>query len=100
MNKTDKGMVRESKDEKYNHLSYTTPHNLTRYAAHMKLGEIKHGRSNWKKGGYNREEWFESMQRHLLLAWEGDTSEDHLSAIRFNVEGIMHQEVIESATIK
>jgi len=96
MNETETGMIRESKDEKLNHLSYTTAHNLDRYGQHMKIGEIKHGRSNWKKGGYNREEWLESAQRHLLLLWEGDTSEDHASAVRFNMEGLMHQEYLEA----
>ena len=96
MKQTPNGMKREDKNEKINHLSYTTAHNLERYGKHMKLGEVKHGRSNWKKGGYDREEWLESMQRHLLLAWEGDTSEDHLAAIRFNVEGAMHQEYLEN----
>lgn len=95
MKETSTGMVRESKDEKLNHLSYTTPHNIERYGRHMKLGEIKHGRSNWKKGSYPKEEWLESMMRHLMLAWEGDESEDHISAIRFNCEGLMHQEYLE-----
>jgi hypothetical protein len=95
METTNNGMVREEKHDKPNHLAYTTPHNLQRYAKHMKLGEVKHGKANWKKGGYPREQWLESMMRHLLLEWEGDKSEDHLAAIRFNVEGLMNEEYSE-----
>lgn len=93
---TDNGMVRENKDEKLNHLSYTTPENMERYARHMKAGEIAHGRSNWKKGGYPKEEYLESAMRHLLALWRGDTSEDHASGVRFNMEGYMHEEHLET----
>ena len=94
-------MKRESKAEKLNHLSYTTPHNLERYARHMKKGEKAHGRSNWKKGGYPKIEYLESMQRHLNELWAENeaghrlTDNDPAAALRFNVEGYMHEEWLE-----
>jgi len=93
--KTKTGMIREEKDNKLNFLSYFTTAGLTRYAKHMKIGEIKHGRSNWKLGSYPKEEYLESAMRHLMLVSDGDVSEDHISAIIFNCFGYMHEEHVE-----
>ena len=92
MKKTQKGMLREDKNAKLNYLSYFTPYTLERYATHMKQGELKHGRSNWKKGGYPQEEYLESAMRHLMALWNEDSSEDHASAVIFNMVGYMHEE--------
>jgi len=92
-----KQMSRENKDNKLNYLSYLTPQVLERYAEHMKKGEKKRGRANWKKG-YPLEESLESMMRHLLLLWEENeagvkrSEEDHAAALMFNVINFMHQE--------
>lgn len=94
-------MIREAKNNKLNYLSYLTPHNLQRYAQHMKKGEINHGRSNWKKGAYPKEEYLESAMRHLLALWEETetgvkhTTEDNASAVIFNIFGLMHEEYLE-----
>jgi len=92
MKKTNRGMVREDKDEKLNFLSYITPQVFTRYARHMKIGEIKHGRANWQKGGYPKEEYLESAMRHLLLLADGDKTEDHAAALMFNAIGYMNED--------
>jgi len=92
MKKTKTGMIREEKDNKLNFLSYFTTAGLTRYAKHMKIGEIKHGRSNWKLGSYPKEEYLESTMRHLMLLADGDTTEDHASAVIFNMFGYMHED--------
>lgn len=92
MNKTDSGMYRENKSERLNYLSYITPEVLERYAKHMKIGEIKHGRGNFKMGGYPMEEYLESLMRHLIALWSGDGTEDHASAIMFNIIGYMHED--------
>ena len=95
MNETHTGMIREAKDEKLNYLSYFTPETMQRYAIHMKHGEIKHGRKNWQKGGYPKEEYLESAMRHLWALWAGKTDEDHASAIVFNMFGYMNEDTYE-----
>lgn len=92
MHETENGMLREDKAQKPNYLDYFTPEVMERYGRHMKKGEIKHGRGNWKKGGYPKHEYLESAFRHLLALWKGDTSEDHAAALLFNAVGFMHEE--------
>ena len=89
-------MKREDKEGKLNHLSYTDSKVMRRYGEHMKKGEKKHGRSNWKKGGYPKEEYLESIQRHLYNLVEGRTNEDHAASIMFNIIGYMYEESIDS----
>jgi hypothetical protein len=95
MIETPNGMIREDKDYKLNYLSYFTPYTLERYATHMKKGEIKHGRRNWQKGGYPKDEALESAMRHLLSLWSGDKTEDHASATIFNMLVYMNEEHLE-----
>jgi hypothetical protein len=85
-------MIRETKNDKLNYLSYLTPETLERYAKHMKQNEAKHGRRNWQKGGYPQEEYLESAMRHLVSLWKGDKSEDHAAAVIFNMIGYMHED--------
>ena len=98
MNETSKGMLREDKTQKPNYLSYIDVRVLDRYARHMKEGELKHGRGNWKKGGYPAFEYLESLMRHFVALWaekEGFRSpngEDHASAVLFNIMGFMKEE--------
>lgn len=96
MIETPNGMVREDKGEKLNHLSYHTPYTLERYAKHMKHGELKHGRANWQKGGYPKEEALESAMRHLLALWAGKTDEDHAAACMFNLNVYMNEEYLNT----
>jgi hypothetical protein len=98
MNETSNGMKREDKSEKLNHLSYWTAFALKRYGAHMKKGEVTHGRGNFQKGGMNHLDYLESIQRHLIAAWEHldddcyEGSEDHLAAIIFNAQALMNEQ--------
>lgn len=103
MLETPHGMKREDKKEKLNHLSYWSPHALHRYALHMKKGEQTHGRFNWAKGGYPELEYLESAMRHLLAAWEHLEAnngivegEDHLAAIIFNIQALMHEQATKN----
>lgn len=95
---TSEGMVRENKDDKLNYLSYFTPEVLLRYAQHMKKGELKHGRGNFKKGGYPKSEYLESAMRHLLNVWAQDegyvpyADEDDAAAVMFNMVGYMMED--------
>jgi len=96
MDETQNGMLRENKAQKLNYLDYLDPGVLERYARHMKKGELKHGRGNWKKGGYPLSEFLESMARHLFSLWADKTDEDHASALLFNVIAFMKEQDSQS----
>lgn len=66
-------------------------HGLKRQAEHMTKGAIKHGARNWEKG------WpvsvsIASIWRHFMAYLAGDYTEDHLSAMKFNIDCIIHVE--------
>lgn len=66
-------------------------HGMKRQAAHMLKGAVKHGFRNWEKG------WpvsisIASIWRHWLAYLTGDKKEDHLSAMKFNIDAIIHVE--------
>lgn len=57
----------------------------------MARGARKYGERNWEKGLPSS--WYlASLMRHLEQFRAGDRIEDHLAAIRFNVDGLMHNE--------
>ena len=90
-----KPYFRESKKGKLKYFNYFTPAILRRYGEHMEKWSLQHegvGSDNWQKGGYPKEEYLQSVMRHLLALQEGDTSEDHAAAIVFNIFGYMHEE--------
>lgn len=97
MKKTKEGMYREDKSSKLNFLDYFTPEFMNRYGRHMKQGELRHGRGNFKKGGYPREEYLQSAMRHLVAVWEeyetGEKigEEDHEMSVVFNILGFTHE---------
>ena len=65
---------------------------LKRLAKHYTKGAKKYDENNWKKGiPTNRFE--ESTWRHWAQYLLGEIEEDHLSAIVFNVFGIMFNEI-------
>ncbi len=64
-------------------------HMLRRLANHMGLGAKKYGEHNWEKGQPVSRS-YESALRHLLQWRDGDTSEDHLAAVAFNIGSIIH----------
>jgi hypothetical protein len=62
-----------------------------RVAIKYEQGGINHGDRNWEKGmPFSR--LVDSAQRHLDQYLSGDRSEDHLAAIVWNVNAIMHFE--------
>ena len=77
---TDKPLV--------NHL---TAYLRLRFGYLLRMGANKYGKNNWQKG-QPTEAALESMHRHLAKYELGDRSEDHLSAIIFNVQLIMKNE--------
>lgn len=71
---------------------------MNRFATYMTGLQTKYGRGNWKKG-IPIEDYERSLARHLTkyLAHKYDGVDlepgwDHLSAIMFNVMGILHEE--------
>lgn len=71
---------------------------MKRYAEYMTVQAKKYGRGNWRKG-IPIEEYEKSLMRHIhkYFANKYDNANlepeiDHLSAIRFNLDGIMHEE--------
>ncbi len=84
------GAQRDSNSNKpfiHNLLGYTRQ----RFGYHMTIGSNKYGDGNWLKG-LPTECYLESLDRHLAAYMDGDRSEDHLSAIIFNTQGIMLNE--------
>jgi hypothetical protein len=64
---------------------------LRRLAVHYANGARKYSARNWEKG-IPSSRCYSSALRHLFQYAEGDRSEDHLSAILFNVMAIIHWE--------
>lgn len=61
---------------------------LKRLAQHYTNGAEKYGHGNWTKGIPMSRTW-ESLERHVQAFKEGDTTEDHLSAIAWNAFALM-----------
>ena len=66
---------------------------LLRDARHMENGAAKYGDRNWEKGQPSSR-FLDSAIRHILLYMVGDRSEDHLAAARWNLAGIMFNEMM------
>lgn len=119
--KFNTGAVRASAKGKPNPSFYSDPLVELRFNRYMMKAEKKYGRGNWKKG-IPLEEYLQSMMRHALKLWieleyageiPGDwqgkwggkleewlgplkdieIGYDHASGIRFNVNGIMREEI-------
>ena len=68
------------------------PHaELIRVMDHYRKGGEKYGMNNWKQG-MTTSVFYDSAQRHLLKWWQGDTDEDHMAAVVWNVLGAMWTE--------
>lgn len=70
-----------------------SPSVLMRDARHMENGSVKYGERNWEKGQPSSR-YYGSALRHILLYGEGDRSEDHLAAARWNLAGIIFNEIM------
>jgi len=64
---------------------------LKRIAEHYTKGAKKYDDNNWKKGMPTKR-FIESAWRHWGEYLLGETEEDHLSAVVFNIFGIMWNE--------
>lgn len=68
-----------------------SPFLLDRFGWHLARGARKYNSWNWAKGMPSSEYWA-SLNRHVMLAAQGEPTEDHLSAIVFNAMGIIHNQ--------
>lgn len=68
-----------------------SPYALKRLAVHYENGAKKYGDRNWEKG-IPLARFLDSALRHLNTFRDGDRSEDHLSAVLWNVVGFLHTE--------
>jgi len=68
---------------------YISPFALMEVGEHMRKGAVKYGPLNWQLG-QPFSEMTASMFRHLLQWLMGDDSENHLAAIVFNAQALMH----------
>lgn len=68
-----------------------SPMALRRLAQLMERGAVKYDARNWEKG-FPFSRVANSLFRHLLDYMEGDRTEDHLAAIMFNAQALIHQE--------
>ena len=66
---------------------------LKRVAIHYTNGAKKYAPNNWKKG-IPTDRFIESAMRHFMQWRLGERDEDHLSAVVFNILGIIYNEEI------
>lgn len=72
---------------------------LKRLAALMARGAEKYGENNWL-AGQPISRSYESLFRHMIQWRDGDTTEDHASAVAFNIGSIIHvQEEIKAGRL-
>jgi hypothetical protein len=72
-------------------LKYIPLEALTRITQHYINGAKKYGDHNWRKG-IPASRCISSAFRHLYQYFMGDRSEDHLSAVVFNIVCILYWE--------
>jgi hypothetical protein len=66
-----------------------SPFAMMRVGEHMRKGAAKYGADNWQLG-QPFSEVTASLHRHLLQWEQGDQEEDHLAAIVFGAQALMH----------
>lgn len=93
------GAIRDSQGGKENYIETISWGAFKRYAQYMTGKRTKYGSGNFKKG-IPIESYEESLARHVQKYFvnkyeEGivEKDEDHLSAMVFNIFGIMHEEL-------
>jgi len=92
------GAIRDTEDGKEDYTETISWTAFKRYAQYMTGKKAKYGGGNFKKGididAYERS-MLRHVQKYMENKYEGGTTEtdqDHLSAILFNIFGIMHEE--------
>lgn len=96
--KFESGAIRDSEENKESYTETISWTAFKRYAEYMTAKKQKYGAGNFKKG-IPIASYEESLMRHIskymINKYENgdlEKDQDHLSAIIFNVFGIMHEE--------
>ena len=66
---------------------------LRKLSVHTQAGLQKYGDRNWEKG-QPLSRYIDSMQRHLWKIQEGQTDEDHVAALSWNVMAFTHTKIM------
>lgn len=92
------GAIRDSQEGKEDYIETVSWTAMKRFSQYMTGKKSKYGSGNFKKGipipNYEQS-MLRHVQKYLANKYENgteETGEDHLSAILFNVFGIMHEE--------
>lgn len=96
------GMQRDTTEGKTDYSLVLDGPMFKRWAEHLTKGAVKYEKRNWMKatpsdGSYER--FRESAFRHFMQVMAGDTDEDHIAAVFFNLNGmayVMEQQQCES----
>lgn len=82
----ESGMVRDTQEDKPNY-NLIDKDFLRRLADHLTKGAIKYGRDNWRKANSPEEmqRFQDSAFRHMMQWMNGETDEDHMAAVAFNM---------------
>lgn len=85
----DSGMVRDTDEDKVNYALALDGPMFVRWAKHLTGGAKKYAARNWMlaEGEAERTRFRESALRHFIQWYQGDTDEDHASAVFFNING-------------
>ncbi len=92
------GAIRDSQEGKEDYIETISWTAQKRFAKYMTDKKMKYGAGNFKKGipiSSYEQSLVRHLQKYLENKYEGgstEPNEDHLSAMRFNIDGIMHEE--------
>lgn len=96
--KFESGAIRDNDDTKEDYIETFSWTAQKRYAQYMTGKKARYGAGNFKKG-IPIESYEQSLVRHLQKYLENkyedgteEKEDDHLAAMRFNIDGIMHEE--------
>lgn len=83
------GVMRDTTEGKVNYLLAFDGPMLERWAAHLTRGVAVRGKRNWMNAATEEdlERFRESFARHAIQYLRGDTDEDHVAAMFFNLNG-------------
>lgn len=96
--KFDTGAIRDSQEGKEDYIETIAWAAMKRYAQYMTEKKKKYGAGNFKKGipiSNYEQSLLRHIQKYLENKYEGgsiEVNEDHLSAMVFNIFGIMYEE--------
>jgi hypothetical protein len=94
----DTGAIRDTQEGKEDYVETISYSAFKRYAEYMTGKKKKYGAGNFKKGipvANYEQSLMRHVQKYFENKYEGGTvevNEDHLSAMCFNIFGIMHEE--------